>query len=199
MRHVRLIAALALGFAARAQALQASPAEAPLAPPWWVSGTIGEGQLKLSSDQLQGNRVPTFELGFAGGRRLGNRARAGLELSGLLLQAFDLNDPTVGESVSNVMGVVDVFPSRSRRLFARGGLGWASYTNNHPTGVNGNGFCWEAGGGYEIPIFGSLRLAPIVDYAGGNLGDDGNLPAPQTGRKYSVIEFKIAVVYRFGH
>jgi hypothetical protein len=163
-----------------------------------VSGTIGEGQLKLSSDQQEGNRVSTFALGFAGGHRVGNWGSVGVEFKGWLLQAFNLNDPTVGESVSNVMGVVDVFPSRSHRLFARGGLGWASYTSNHPTGVNGNGFGWEAGGGYEIPVPGPLRLAPIVEYAGGNLGDAANLPAPQTGRRYSVIEFKIALLYRFG-
>ena len=44
-------------------------------------------------------------------------------MDGWLLQAFNLNDPAVGESVSNVMGVIDVFPSRRSRLFMRGRLG----------------------------------------------------------------------------
>ena len=183
---------------APAQAVGTSPAQTPLDPRWWVSGGIGEGQLELSSDQQQNDRVSSFALGFAGGRRVGDWTRVGLELNGWLLQAFNLNDPTVGESVSNVMGVVDVFPSRSRRLFARGGLGWASYTNNQLTGVSGNGLGWETGGGYEIPLSGSLRLTPIVQYAAGDLGDARNLSSPQTGRRYSVIEIKLAVVYHFG-
>ena len=88
---------------------------------WWAGGEIGEGQLSLSSDQVHRDRTPTFALGFFGGHRLGDQARVGLEMNGWLLQASNLNDPTVGESVSNVLGVIDVFPTRKIPLFIRGG------------------------------------------------------------------------------
>jgi hypothetical protein len=181
-----------------AWALQVLPARAQQDRPWWVAGEFGEGQLKLSSDQQQGSRVSTFAMGFAGGRRIGDRVRVGLHLNGWLLQAFNLNDPTVGESVSNVGGVFDVFPVRKRRLFGRGGVGWSSYTNNRPTGTNGNGLGWEVGGGYEIPLRGQLCLAPMVEYAAGGLGDVHDPTAPQTGRRFSVVEFKVEAVYYFG-
>ena len=183
---------------AQAQAFQVSPAKTQPDRPWWVSGEFGEGQLKLSSVQQQGHSVPTFALGFAGGRQVRDFVRVGVKLNGWTLQASDLNNPTVGESVSNVMGITDVFPLRRRRLFVHGGWGWASYTNNHPGASNGNGLGWETGAGYEIPVRRQLRLAPTVEYAAGSFGDVHKPAAPQTGRRYSVIEFKLAVVYRFG-
>ncbi|MGZ3387635.1 MAG: hypothetical protein ACXVB5_22405, partial [Isosphaeraceae bacterium] len=99
---------------------------------WWAGGEIGEGQLSLSSDQIHRKRTPTFALGFFGGHRLGDRARVGLEVNGWLLQASNLNDPTVGEGVSNVLGVIDLLPTRKIPLFIRGGGGLAMYQNNRP-------------------------------------------------------------------
>lgn len=167
--------------------------------PWWVAGELGEGQLKLSSDQVQGRLDSTFALGFAGGHQLGTRARAGLHVNGWLLQAFSLNDPTVGESVSTVMGVVDVYPLRNwNRLFLRGGLGRATYTVNDKYQVGGSGAAWESGAGFEIPLRGGVSLAPTVAYSAGRLGDVHIPAASQTGRRYSVVEFKIAALWHFG-
>jgi hypothetical protein len=35
-------------------------------------------------------------------------------------------------------------------------------------------------------------------YAAGHLGDDRYATVPLTGRRYDVIEFKLAVTYHFG-
>ena len=183
---------------APARALQVSPAKTRLTEPWWVSAEFGEGQLKLASDQRPGDRVPTFALGFAGGRQVGQRMRLGLKLNGWLLQAFSPNDPTKGVSVSNVMGIADVFPSPRYRVFVRGGLGWASYTNNQAPGLNGNGLAWETGAGYEIPLRSHVRLVPMAEYAAGRFGDAHDPAEALTGRTYSVFELKVALVYRFG-
>lgn len=167
--------------------------------PWWVGLEAGDGQLKLASDQQESSRRATFEFGFSGGHRLGSRARVGVEVNGWLLQASNFNDPTVGESVSNVIGVVDVFPARKIPLFLRGGAGLAMYMSNRPEGYGGNGFAWVAGGGYEIPLTQTLAIAPIVDYASGTFSDVRNPLTVQTGRGYSVIEFKAAFVWHFGN
>lgn len=167
---------------------------------WWVMGELGEGQFKLSSDQVQSKRDPTFALGFAGGRRLGSRARFGLHVNGWLLEAFNINDPMVGQSLSNVMGVVDAFPfPYDNRLFLRGGFGVATYTDNRETGPGGHGPAWEGGAGYEIPLTDKLFLTPMAEYSGGRLGDVNSHIGAATGRGYSVFEFKVALVYRFGH
>ena len=168
--------------------------------PWWVTGELGAGQIKLSSDQGQGNQRTKFAMGFAGGYQPVDWLRIGLHLNGWLLQAADLNNPAVGEGVSNVGGVADVFPLRRYGIFARCGYGWSSYWNNRPLGTNGSGAGWEAGGGYEIPIRGRIRLVPMVEYASGSLGGGSSDTTPiQTGLHYSVFEFKVAVVGSFGH
>ena len=166
--------------------------------PWWVGFELGDGQLELTSDQFNRTRNSAFALGFAGGRSLGNRARIGLELNGWLLQSFNLSNPAVGESVSNALVVVDAFPIRKTPLFLRAGPGVALYQNNRPGGFNGSGWSWTAGVGYEIPLTERFGFAPIVDYAAGSLGDVHNLLTVETGRRYSVVEFKVAIVWHFG-
>src|SRR5215472_6265630 len=69
--------------------------------PWWVALELGDGQLKLTSDQFNTNRNPAFALGFVGGHSLRKQARIGMELNGWLLQSFNLNNPAVGGCVSD--------------------------------------------------------------------------------------------------
>lgn len=178
--------------------LSALAVEGQSVRPWWVAGDMGAGQFKLSSDQSKGKSGAIFAAGFAGGHRLGSRARVGLLLNGWLLQAFNLNDPTVGESVSTVSGVVDAFPVPKVPLFLRGGIGAAFYTNNRPLGTGGSGLAWTVGGGYEIPLTRNLALSPFVGYSAGGLGDVRNPLTVETHRRYSVVEFKAGVVYHFG-
>ena len=52
--------------------------------------------------------------------------------------------------------------------------------------------------GYEIPLTENLRLAPMVDYAAGSLGDVRNAITVEIGRCYSVVEFKVAIAWHFG-
>ena len=169
----------------------------PADPKWFFSMSLGEGQLKLESDQQAWKRSPTFAIGMDLGRQIGPWARAGIEANGWLLEAFNLNNPGVGESVGHVMVIGDALPLRNHALFARGGFGWSSYTNSRPTGSNGGGLAWMAGGGYEVPVSKSVRLVPAIGYSAGHLGE-GVVSTPQTHFRYSVIEFKLAALYRFG-
>jgi hypothetical protein len=121
-----------------------------------------------------------------------------VELNGWLLQAFNLNDIAVGESISNVLAVADVFPVPRVPLFLRGWTGGAFYTNNCPEGYGGRGRAWMAGAGYEFRLGRRFSLAPIVDYAAGTLVDVRNVLTLETNRCYSVVEFKVAIVWYFG-
>ena len=184
---------------ASAQQLAAPAHTQPQSSPWWVSGELGAGQITLSSDQQKGNGNTSFAFGFAGGYQPFDWLRVGAHLNGWTLQAGDLYDPTKGVGVSNFGGIIDLMPSRKYRLFARGGFGLSMYSNNHLDGANGSGPGWEAGGGYEIPIRGQLRLAPMVEYASGQLGNGSPTFPQQTGLRYSVVEFKLEIVGNFGH
>ncbi len=165
--------------------------------PWWIGAEVGEGQLRIASDQAAGSRKATFALGFVGGRNLGRRARVGLELHGWLLQASNLNDPTAGESVSHAFAVVDLFPLHRRHLFIRGGTGVSLYGNRRPGEFGGHGWGWAGGAGYEIPAR-HFIAAPMLGYSAGRLGDAPYHVPPQTGRRYSVLEFKLQLLWNFG-
>jgi len=183
--------------------------ERPLTRPWWIAVELGDGQLKLTSGQFTttsphasptstGSRGATFEFGLAGGHRLGNHARIGMDVDGWLLQAFPLNDPAKGESVTNVLGIVDLFPIRKIPLFVRAGGGLALYTNDRPLEFGGTGWAWTAGGGYEFSLPIHLGLAAIADFDSGSRGDVHNVITVETGRRYSVAEFKLAFTWHFG-
>ena len=188
---------LAIVSASFLDAQPSSGARSSADPQWFVSMSMGEGQLQLKSDQQSWDRVPSFAIGFDLGRQIGPWARAGMEAHGWLLEAFNLNNPGVGESVGHVMVIGDALPLRTRALFARGGFGWSSYTNNRPEGSNGGGLAWMLGGGYEVPVSRSFRLVPTIGYSGGHLGE-GVAPTSQTHFRYSVYEFKLGALYRFG-
>ncbi len=166
--------------------------------PWWAGVELGDGQLQLRSDQASQPRTSTMALGFAGGHTLGEHLRAGVEVNGWLLQAFDLNNPAVGESVSNVWGIVDAFPAGKIPFFVRGGAGYSSYTINRPEGIGSSGWSWTAGAGYEFRVREILGLAPMVAYSAGDLGSVPAFIPPVTNRRYSVIEFKVALNFHFG-
>jgi hypothetical protein len=170
----------------------------PQSSPWWASFEAGAGSITLSSDQQKGGAKTRGAMGIAGGYQPTDRLRVGLHVNGWLFEAFPPYDPIKGESVSNVSGIVDVTPSLKHRLFARGGFGLSTYTNNHVDGFDGSGPCWEAGGGYEIPIGGQLRLAPMGEYSSGKLGNGSPTWPRQTGLRYSVLEFKLSIVGNFG-
>lgn len=166
-------------------------------PKWWVSMSLGDGQVKLESDQQTSDREPAFAIGFDLGRKICPWARVGMEANGWLLQAFDLNNPAVGESVGYVAAIGDVLSSQRYPFFVRGGIGRSTYSGNRPDVNSGGGLAWLASAGYEIPVSRRLRLAPVVGYSAGNLGNGGT-PNPQTHFRYSVMEFKLAVHYSFG-
>ena len=189
-----------LGMVLPAIAQQLEPSHTrPQSSPWWASFEAGVGSITITSDQQKGGAQTRGALGFAGGYQPSDWLRVGVHLNGWLLQAGDLYDPTKGVSVSNFGGIIDLMPSRKYRPFARGGFGLSMYDNSHPNGFNGNGPGWEVGGGYEFPIRGRIGLAPMVEYASGQLGNGSPTYPQQTGLRYSVVEFKLAIVGNFGH
>ena len=175
-----------------------APAQSQQSRPWWAGVELGNGQIQLTSDQYQSSRSATFAFGLFGGHRVGEHARIGMQVNGWLLEASNLNDPTVGEGVSNVLAIFDAFPVRKAPLFLRGGAGLAMYSNNHPNASDGKGFAWMAGAGYEIRLRKNLALVPVIDYASGGFGDTSSPNAIQTNRRYSVVEVKVEFVCHFG-
>ena len=96
------------------------------------------------------------------------------------------------------MGIADVFPVTKVPFFLRGGAGGAFYTNNRPGGFASSRWAWTAGGGYEIPVWKELGVAPVVAWSDGRFGDVRNPISTETGRRFSVVEFKLDILWHFG-
>jgi hypothetical protein len=177
-------------------------AEDPLAAmplrPFWVGADFGYGSLLLESDQTSGEREGTFALAFRGGLALGHHFRLGLEIDGWLLEGYNVWIPSEGASISNVMVVAELLPSRRVPAFVRLGVGRAELTDNAPDAAGGRGGSWLAAAGYEIGVTPTLGLVPTLGYATGDLGDSGYPYRVETGRRYSVWELRIGANWHLG-
>lgn len=137
---------------------------------FWGGMDVGAGHLQQSFDGFEVDETTLF-LGFQGGYTLNKHFLLGLELSGWLLQASDLEDPSVGEGISQVFLITRYYPSRDSGLFIKGGGGYVSFWNNRPgepSRVSGWGL--TVGGGYDFSMSEKWSLTPFATYSFGETG-----------------------------
>jgi hypothetical protein len=154
-----------------------------------LGGWAGYGQMNVNAENVSRSSHGTFALGFSGGYAITSKVVLGMELNGWTLKAFDPEDPSKGESVSNVALFINVFPFPQLPLFLEGGGGQLFYTNNSPT-VNGRdkGGSWFIGSGYEVPISKSFAFVPQIRYSQGNF----------TGGDFNVVELSVGIRWYSG-
>jgi len=155
-----------------------------------LGGWAGYGLMNVHTDNISRNSYGTFALSFRGGYTIISKAVIGLELNGWTLKAYDIKDPSKGESVSNVSLFLNYFPFKDLPLYITGGGGQLSYTNNSPE-VNGRdkGGSWFVGSGYEIPISYNFNLVPQIRYSQGNI----------TGGNFRVYELAFGINWYSGN
>lgn len=155
-----------------------------------VGGWAGYGVMNVSTDNSTRNSNGTFALGLRGGYALSSRVILGLELNGWTLKAYDVNDPSKGESVSNISIFMDYFPFKEIPIYVAGGGGRISYSNNSPN-VNGRdkGGSWFLGSGYEYNLSKKLMLVPQLRYSRGNF----------TGGNFDVFEIALGLNWYSGN
>jgi len=146
--------------------------------------------MNVNTDNISRSSYGTFTLGLSGGYTITSKLIMGIELNGWTLKAFNTEDPSEGESVSNVSIFINYFPFVNHPLFIDGGGGRLSYTNNSPN-VNGRdkGGSWFVGSGYEIPISNKLVLVPQIRYSQGNF----------TGGDFEVYEIALGTRWYSGN
>jgi hypothetical protein len=173
-------------------------AQAPApAPRWFLGFDVGYGALDLGSDQVDETSRHALAFTFRAQARVADRLRVGLELGGWTLDAYDVNDPSKGESVSNVLAVVDFVPTGRYHPLFRIGFGRASYKNNSPTALEGSGWGWKAAIGYEFPVWRNLRVVPRLQYGASELDDEYGATERRTGRRYDVWDLGVGVTWVF--
>lgn len=138
---------------------------------FWGGIDFGVGLLQQSFDEREEDDT-TFSLGFKGGYTINPHLRMGLELGGWLLEATSLNDPTVGEGISQVFLIAQYYPRQQSNLFAKVGGGYATYWNNRPGEPTGkDGWGWTVGGGYDFLLSTHFALSPFVTFSHGDIED----------------------------
>jgi hypothetical protein len=146
---------------------------------------LGVGWLQQSLDSLEEDDTAFF-LGFKAGYMLNPRFGMALELSGWLLEESDLEDPAVGEGISQVFLSGRYYPSRESNLFATVGGGYASIWNNRPGEPRRkNGWGVTAGAGYDFPTQAKIALSPFVTLSYGDAED----------LTYWAVNFGIGIIF----
>lgn len=144
---------------------------------WWGAGEFGGGSVTLSgpTDELD-DSFAGFYLGLAVGYALTPHVLIGVETNGWLREASDPNNPTKGEAVNPVFGVLRFYPFEDTGgLYLKAGGGLVDHWNNDWKASEGNGWGIMGGVGYDIHVEGPFFLSPFFTYTYGKLKYD-NLP-----------------------
>ena len=163
---------------------------------FWASVQPGYGSIARSSDQEQHERQAGFTLAFKLGATANRHVRVGAELNGWLLEWYSLNDPDKGESVAQILAIAQAYPWANRGLFLKAGAGRATYTTNDPDEFGSGGWGGTLGVGCDFRVANKISVTPAVNYSRGTLGDVANPLASIRNRRYSAVDFGVAMTYR---
>ena len=138
---------------------------------FWGGVNCGVGFVQRSFAGIEEDEN-NFFLGFEGGYTLNPHFLIGVELSGWLLEASNLEDPSKGEGISQVFLITRYYPSSTMGLFAKIGGGYVSHWNNEPGEPSRKGGWGLAfGGGYDFPLNKNFAITPFINYGFGEADD----------------------------
>ena len=155
--------------------------------------SLGYGSIKYEHQNMP-TKDDSFAFGLKVGYAITQNIISGLEVNGWTIQAFndyaynyyyyyDYNEPSEGESISNISLFINMFPFKERPFYIIGGVGKTYYDNyDQNADIRETGTSFSIGCGYEIPISEHWRFAPQYKYSKGNF----------TGGEYRVSEISIA-------
>src|SRR5438034_4505528 len=101
------------------------------------------------------------------------------------------------ETISNVTASVYLYPQAKSGFFLTGGLGFSNYYVNSTPSLDGTGWGFTAGAGYDIRVGRDVSLTPVVNSVYGGVGDvnESGVGRFATGRKTYVIDFGVGVTF----
>jgi hypothetical protein len=138
---------------------------------FWGGVNFGVGFVQRSFAGIEEDEN-NFFLGFEGGYTLNPHFLIGVELSGWLLEASNLGDPSKGEGISQVFLITRYYPSSTMGLFAKIGGGYVSHWNNEPGEPSRKGgWGLTFGGGYDFPLNKNFAITPFINYGFGEADD----------------------------
>ena len=135
----------------------------------WASIDAGLGYIERSFETGNENDTNLY-LGFTVGYVVAPHFLIGLEMSGWLLEASNLNYPEQGgEGLSQVFVVARYYPYNESGLHLKLGGGYTSHWNNRPDEPRRtNGWGMSLGLGYDLDSIADWSIVPFLDYSFGD-------------------------------
>jgi hypothetical protein len=162
---------------------------------FWAGLDLGYGSLRRSSDQEPARRDDTFAFALKLGTTLTPSFRPALEFNGWLLEAFNLNDPTKGESLSQDLLILQVYPWPATGFFIKGGVGRTEYTVNRPSQYGSSGWGNTLGAGNDLRVAKDVSLSVVLTYSWGSAGDVRNQLVTIANRQYRAFDVLVGITY----
>jgi hypothetical protein len=134
---------------------------------FWIHLNLGYGTANVSCDSC--GTGPRLD-GATYGLELGGTVSPSMRLGGLF-EAWTHQVGDATEYMENVGLVMYYYPSVSSGLFLKGSVGFASYHASGIPAIDGTGWGYSGGLGYEFPIGSSVTLIPFADYVVGHVGE----------------------------
>ena len=139
---------------------------------FWGGIDAGAGLLKQSFDEGDDENDTRFYLGFKGGYTINPHFLIGLELSGWLIEAEDLDDSEKGKGIGQVFLITQLYPRKESGLFARAGGGYVSNWSKRPGEPSRkSGWGLTVGGGYDFLLNEHIALSPFATISYGETGN----------------------------
>jgi hypothetical protein len=150
----------------------ASPEEYHIRNGFWGGVDAGAGLLRQSFDEGDDEDDTFFFLGFKGGYTINPHLLIGIELSGWLVEAQDLNDPREGEGIMQAFLITQLYPSKESGLFVKAGAGYVDNWSNKPGEPSRKeGWGFTVGGGYDFLVYEAFALSPFATFSYGETGN----------------------------
>jgi len=160
---------------------------------FWIGFGLGYGSANVTCDSCgSGSRTG----GVTAFLKLGGTPSRNLLIGGAI-NGWSHESGCATETMANVTAFLYYYPAARSGLFLTGGLGFSDYRVDTSPSVEGTGWGFTAGVGYDIRVGRNVSLTPVANFVYGGVGDlsvsGGGTFA--TGWKQNVVDFGLGVTF----
>jgi hypothetical protein len=161
---------------------------------FWIGFGLGYGSANVTCDSCgSGPRTG----GVTAFLKLGGTPSPNLLIGGAI-NGWSHSSGGATETMGNVTASLYYYPVARGGFFLTGGLGFSDYRVDTSPTVDGTGWGFTAGAGYDIRVGRNVSLTPVANFVYGGVGDlsvsGGGTFA--TGWKQNVVDFGLGVTFR---
>ena len=161
---------------------------------FWIGFGLGYGSANVTCDTCgSGPRTG----GVTAFLKIGGTPSRNLLIGGAI-NGWSHESGGATETMGNVTASLYYYPVASAGLFLTGGVGFSDYRVDTSPSVEGTGWGFTAGVGYDIRVGRNVSLTPVANFVYGGVGDlnvsGGGAPFA-TGWKQNVVDFGLGVTF----